>query len=290
MTETNIAEELPKSKARSGDMAGGGTGGILQRIVARKLEEVAALRAGAAELRARAADAPAPLGFAAALRRPAEVRLLAEVKRRSPSAGPIRPDANAPTVAGWYRDAGAAAVSVLTDREFFGGSLDDLRRVRAAVELPLLRKDFVIDPLQVWEARAAGADAVLLIVRILEDARMADLLALAAELGMAALVEAHDAAEVRRALDAGATLLGINNRDLDTFRTDLELSVRLAPGVPAGVTLVAESGIRTAADVARLGAAGVDAVLVGESLMRQPDVPAAAAALCGQARNPAARR
>jgi indole-3-glycerol phosphate synthase len=290
MTETNIAEELPKSKARSGDMAGGGTGGILQRIVARKREEVAALRAGAAELRARAADAPAPLGFAAALRRPAEVRLLAEVKRRSPSAGPIRPDANAPTVAGWYRDAGAAVVSVLTDREFFGGSLDDLRRVRAAVELPLLRKDFVIDPLQVWEARAAGADAVLLIVRILEDARMADLLALAAELGMAALVEAHDAAEVRRALDAGATLLGINNRDLDTFRTDLELSVRLAPGVPAGVTLVAESGIRTAADVARLGAAGVDAVLVGESLMRQPDVPAAAAALCGQARNPAARR
>jgi indole-3-glycerol phosphate synthase len=290
MTETNIAEELPKSKARSGDMAGGGTGGILQRIVARKREEVAALRAGAAELRARAADAPAPLGFAAALRRPAEVRLLAEVKRRSPSAGPIRPDANAPTVAGWYRDAGAAAVSVLTDREFFGGSLDDLRRVRAAVELPLLRKDFVIDPLQVWEARAAGADAVLLIVRILEDARMADLLALAAELGMAALVEAHDAAEVRRALDAGATLLGINNRDLDTFRTDLELSVRLAPGVPAGVTLVAERGIRTAADVARLGAAGVDAVLVGESLMRQPDVPAAAAALCGQARNPAARR
>lgn len=258
------------------------TGSVLERIVARKREEVAALARRAAELRSRAAAAPPPRDFAAALRRPAEVRLLAEVKRRSPSAGAIRADADAPTVARWYEAGGAAAVSVLTDRDFFGGALADLERVRAAVSLPVLRKDFVVDPLQVWEARAAGADAVLLIVRILDDARLADLQALARELGMAALIEAHDAAELARALTAGARLVGINNRDLASFRTDLALSLRLAPRVPAAVTLVAESGIASAADVLRLGTAGVDAVLVGESLMREPEPARAAAALVGQ--------
>jgi indole-3-glycerol phosphate synthase len=290
VTETNIAEHTPKSKDRNPSMSESGTGGILQQIVARKREEVAALAAHGPSLRERAADAAPPLDFAGALRRPGEVRLLAEVKRRSPSAGPIRPDADAPTVAVWYRDAGAAAISVLTDRDFFGGDLDDLRRVRERVELPLLRKDFVIDPLQVWEARAAGADAVLLIVRILHDALMADLLGVATDLGMAALVEAHDEAEVQRALDAGTRLLGINNRDLDTFRTDLSLSLRLASGIPAEITLVAESGIRSAEDMDRLGAAGVDAVLVGESLMRQPEPERAAAALCGRSRDPGVRR
>lgn len=255
---------------------------ILDRIVATKHEELRSLAGAGPELRARAAEALPPRGFAAALRRPGEVRLLAEVKRRSPSAGEIRPGADPASVARAYEEGGAAAVSVLTDREYFGGDLDALRSVTQAVSLPIIRKDFVVDPLQVWEARGAGADAVLLIVRILDDARLRDLHQLVTELGMDALVEAHNAGEVERALAAGATLLGINNRDLDNFVTDLDLSLRLAPRVPAGVTLVAESGIRTADDVDRLGAAGVDAILVGESLMRQEDLRAAAAALAGR--------
>lgn len=263
---------------------------ILDRIVGVKEREVRALVPQAAALRARAADAPPPRGFAAALRSAREVRLLAEVKRRSPSAGEIRPGADPVEVARAYAAGGAAALSVLTDREFFGGELDFLRAVRAAVGLPVLRKDFVIDPLQLWEARAAGADAVLLIVRILDDAKLRELHALAAELGMDALVEVHDRPEMERALAAGCTLLGINNRDLASFHTDLELSVRLAPEVPQRVTLVAESGIRTPGDVDRLGAAGVDAILVGESLMRQQDLRAAAAALAGRPRFPGARR
>jgi indole-3-glycerol phosphate synthase len=185
-------------------------------------------------------------------------------------------------VAADYAAGGAAALSVLTDREYFDGSLAALQAVRAAVELPLLRKDFTLDPLQLWEARAAGADAVLLIVRILDDARLRELLGLAADLRLDSLVEVHDASELDRALQAGASLVGVNNRDLRTFRTDLDLTLRLAPRVPAAVTLVAESGIRTAEDVARLGAAGVDAVLVGESLMRQEDLRAAVRAIVGQ--------
>lgn len=255
---------------------------ILDRIVATKREELRGLAGRAPELRSRAVDAPPPRGFATALRRPGEVRLLAEVKRRSPSAGEIRPGADPAEVARAYQQGGAAAVSVLTDREYFGGDLDALRGVASAVALPVIRKDFVIDPLQVWEARGAGADAVLLIVRILDDELLRELHAQIRELGMDALVEAHNADEVERALAAGATLLGVNNRDLDTFVTDLDLSARLARAVPAGVTLVAESGIRSAADVDRLGAAGVDAILVGESLMRQEDLRAAAAALAGR--------
>ena len=255
---------------------------ILDRIVATKHEELRALAGIASELRSRAADAAPARGFEAALRRPGEVCLLAEVKRRSPSAGEIRPGADPVEVARAYHEGGAAALSVLTDREYFGGDLEALRSVRAAVPLPVIRKDFVVDPLQVYEARAAGADAVLLIVRILDDERLRDLHALIRELGMDALVEAHHAGEVERALAAGATLVGVNNRDLDTFTTDLELSLRLAASAPPEVTFVSESGIRTAADVDRLGAAGVDAILVGESLMRQPDLRAAAAALSGR--------
>lgn len=262
---------------------------ILQRIVDTKRGEVADLAPRRAELRARAADAPPARGFAAALRRPAEVRLLAEVKRRSPSAGEIRPGADPVEVARAYREGGAAAVSVLTDREYFGGDLDFLRRVAAQVPVPAIRKDFLVDPVQVWEARAAGADAVLLIARILDDATLAELLGVVAESGMDALVEVHDAQELERALAAGSRLVGVNNRDLGSFRTELELSVRLAASVPGEVTLVAESGIRTPEDVDRLGAAGVDAVLVGESLMRQDDLRAAAAALTGRPRDPAAR-
>ncbi|HEX8431856.1 MAG TPA: indole-3-glycerol phosphate synthase TrpC [Longimicrobium sp.] len=261
-----------------------GLPGILARIVETKRREVLELGGTGPELRSQAADAPPTRGFAAALWAPAEVRLLAEVKRRSPSAGDIRPGANPAEVARAYQEGGAAALSVLTDREYFGGSLGALREARAAVELPIIRKDFVIDPLQIWEARAIGADAVLLIVRILDDARLGEFLALAGELGLDALVEAHNAEELERARALGATLLGVNNRDLDNFVTDLGLSFRLAPTVPDSVTLVAESGITSAADVDRLGAAGIDAILVGESLMRQPDLRAATAALVGRAR------
>jgi indole-3-glycerol phosphate synthase len=262
-------------------MTGTDTGTILETIVAVKREEVALLRPRREELRARAADAASPRDFAGALRDAGEVRLLAEVKRSSPSAGPIRPDADAAQVARWYEAGGAAAVSVLTDRRFFGGALEDLVGVRAAVALPVLRKDFMIDALQLFEARAAGADAILLIVRILEDSRMRELLELAHELGMSALVEAHDTDELGRALAVGARLVGVNNRDLATFRTDMELSVRLAPSVPSGVTFVAESGIRSPVDVRRLGEVGVDAILVGESLMRRPDPVGATRALVG---------
>lgn len=254
---------------------------ILSRIVETKRVEVAELRPHAAELRARAADAAPTRGFASALRRPSEVALLAEIKRRSPSAGPIRPDATPAEVATAYRAGGAAALSVLTDRDYFDGSLAALKSARAAVELPLLRKDFTIDPLQVFEARAAGADAILLIARILDDGQLTELLGLAADLGLDSLVEVHDAGELQRALAVGATLVGVNNRDLRTFRTELDLSLRLAAGVPPAVTLVAESGIRTRDDVQRLGAAGVDAILVGESLMRQPDLVAGTGALVG---------
>ncbi|MEX2582227.1 MAG: indole-3-glycerol phosphate synthase TrpC [Gemmatimonadota bacterium] len=262
----------------------------LARIVEAKEREVERLRADTSSMRALAEAAGPTRGLAAALRQPAEVRLLAEIKRRSPSAGVIRADTDPVDVARRYAEGGAAALSVLTDEEFFGGSLEALRQVRAKVDLPLLRKDFVLDPVQVWEARAAGADAILLIVRILDDDRLGDLHRLATELGMDVLVEIHDARELDRALSVGADLIGVNNRDLSTFRTDLTLSLELAPSVDPGITLVAESGIRTAEDVQRLGAAGVDAILVGESLMRQTDVREAAAALSGHPRNPLTRR
>lgn len=261
----------------------------LGRIVEVKEREVEALRPRSAALREAAESAAPTRAFAAALRHPSEVRLLAEIKRRSPSAGAIREGADPAAIARAYASGGAAALSVLTDEPFFGGSLEALRAVRAAVALPLLRKDFTIDPVQVWEARGAGADAILLIVRILDDDRLGDLHALARSLGMDVLVEVHDAAELERAQRIGAALIGVNNRDLSTFTTDLSLSLRLAPQVDARVTLVAESGIRTAEDVRRLGAAGIDAILVGESLMRQTDVGTAAAALAGHARDAHAR-
>jgi indole-3-glycerol phosphate synthase len=263
---------------------------MLERIVEVKRREVELLRPRGEELRSRAREVAPARPFAAALRNRGEVRLLAEIKRRSPSAGAIREGADPVDVARAYRQGGAAALSVLTDRDFFGGSMEVLRAVRAVVELPLLRKDFIIDPLQVWEARGAGADAILLIVRILSDAQMGELHDLAREQGMDVLIEAHDEEELHRAGAVGGDLIGVNNRDLDTFRTDLELSIRLARAVPPEITLVAESGIRSAGDVLRLGAAGVDAILVGESLMRQDDLVSAASALVGHPRDAAARR
>ncbi len=252
-------------------------GGILGQILDAKREEVERARAARplAVVEAAARQVPPARSLAAALARPAgaarlPVRVLAEVKRASPSAGPIAPGVDPVAVARCYEAAGAAAISMLTDRRFFDGDLAFLSATRAAVEIPLLRKDFIIDAYQVAEARAAGADAVLLIVAALDDAELRDLHAAAAGLGMDALVEIHDQAEAERAVRAGARLIGVNHRDLRTFQMDLALTARLAPGMPAGTVLVAESGIRTPADVAALAAAGADAILVGETLMRAP--------------------
>lgn len=259
---------------------------VLDRILATKRDEVAAakLREPAAALGARAASHPEPTrGFRAALAAGERPRVVAELKRRSPSKGEIRADFDPLACAKSYAESGAAALSVLTDEPYFGGRLAYLEAVRRTVTLPLLRKDFLIDPYQVDEARVAGADAVLLIARALPGAALAEMRAHAAALGLDALVEVHDEAEVEAALAAGADLVGINNRDLATFETDLAVSERLAPPLAAaGVVVVAESGIFTYDDVQRLEAAGAHAVLVGEALMREPDVGRALARLRGR--------
>jgi indole-3-glycerol phosphate synthase len=245
---------------------------ILSKILAAKVEEVAAARAARplAELERAAAAAGPTRGFRAALARPAgaRVRAIAEIKRASPSAGPIRPGARPGLIAREYRDGGASAISVLTDERYFDGRLEFLAEVRDACELPLLRKDFVIDPYQIAEARWAGADAVLLIAAALDGERLAELHAATLEAGLEALVEIHDPAEAERAVAAGAGLLGVNHRNLATFEIDLGLTERLRPALPADVVLVAESGIRGPTDVARVAAAGAAAILCGEHLMR----------------------
>jgi len=260
---------------------------ILARILDSKRAELAAGLAAEplASMRARAEavtrEAPAR-PFASALRRGPDdtaVRVIAEIKRASPSLGPIRPGADVVAIAKSYAAAGARALSVLTDGPFFGGNLGDLTAARAAVAIPVLRKDFLIDEWELWRARAAGADAVLLIVAALDDARLGDLLACARAAGLGVLVEAHDARELERALAAGADVVGVNHRDLATFVVDTSLTERLRPLVPARCVYVAESGIRTPADVALMGAHGADAVLVGEALMRAPDPGAALAEL-----------
>ena len=222
--------------------------------------------------------------FAAALRKPrGSLALIAEVKKASPSAGIIRPDFDPVRIAQTYEAAGASCLSVLTDERFFQGSLEYLRQIRRAVRLPLLRKDFIIDERQILEAAQAGADAILLIVAILNDAQLRQFLALATAAGLSALVEVHDEPELDRAVAAGAAIIGVNNRDLKTFKVDLatteRLAVRLrarlggAPGTGSGdVLLVAESGIHSRADVERLACCGAGAILVGESLMRQADI------------------
>lgn len=258
---------------------------VLHDILAVKATEVAAARAARSleDLTRDAATRPRPRSLAAALHRPAgaPVRVLAEIKRASPSAGPIRPEADPVTIARTYADAGAAALSVLTDRQFFDGRLEFLAAVHDAVPLPVLRKDFVIDPYQVVEARAAGADAVLLIVAALDDVRLAELAACARGCDLDALIEVHDLAEAERALALAPTLLGVNHRDLATMQIDMGLTARVAPRVPPGVVLVAESGIKTAADVAALAEVGAHAILVGESLMRAAEPGAALRALRG---------
>jgi indole-3-glycerol phosphate synthase len=252
------------------------SGSVLDRIVATKTEELKLLRPRVTALKAAAAAASAPADLEAALRGSAGIGVIAEVKRRSPSAGAIRAEASAVEVARRYADAGVAGISVLTDEQYFGGTIGDLAEVAAAISTPLLRKDFTVDELQVYEARAAGASAVLLIVRILDDAQLRSYRQLAESLSMSALVEVHDEAELERAAVSGARIIGVNNRDLSTFETDLGTTVRLAGLAPAEAVLVGESGIRDVADVERLAAAGVEAVLVGEALMRSPDPVATA--------------
>jgi indole-3-glycerol phosphate synthase len=249
---------------------------LRKKILAAKADELAAARRARPlpELRREAEAMPASRGFAAALAaRVARERaaVIAEIKQASPSKGLLRADFDPPAIARSYRAGGATCLSVLTDAPFFKGSLDDLRAVRAAVDLPLLRKDFLLDPYQVVEARAAGADCILLIVAALDDARLADLHAAAADLGLDALVEVHDEAELDRALRVSPRLLGVNNRNLHTFEVRLDTTVRLAGRVPAGTVLVAESGIHGAADVALIRSAGVHAFLVGEAFMRAAD-------------------
>lgn len=244
---------------------------ILDRIVATKRDEVAALGRIRADLRRAADNAPPPRPVLGPLKASRHIGVFAEVKRRSPGAGDIDTGLDPVALSAEYESAGAAAVSVLTDGPWFGGSLGDLRAIREARGIPVLRKDFVIDPLQVLEGRAAGADLTLLIVRVLEPALLADLRAMIHDLGMSALVEAHDEWEVEAALEAGAGLVGVNNRDLSVFRTDLAVTERLAPYVPGEVVLMSESGIGGADDVARVAAVGADAVLVGEALVRSGD-------------------
>ena len=239
---------------------------ILDTIVARKREEVA-------ELRRRGLPRPegpveSPRGFLRRLVAAPGVAIIAEAKKASPSKGVIAPDFDPVRIARHYRAGGATALSVLTDVDFFQGSLAYLPLVRAAVDLPVLRKDFLIDPLQIDEAQAVGADAVLLIVAILDDGQLREFRLQAESLGMDALVEVHDERELERALAADSRLIGINNRNLNDFTLSLETTFRLRQMVPAGIPVVSESGITTAADMRRLKAAGVTAALIGESLMR----------------------
>ncbi|SIO56642.1 indole-3-glycerol phosphate synthase [Singulisphaera sp. GP187] len=258
---------------------------ILDEIVASKRREVAAarLRMPLQEMEDQAASAPPVRDFRAALAGPGPIQLIAEVKKASPSAKVIRADFDPIAIARAYQGHGAACLSVLTDVPYFQGHLSYLARIRASVAIPLLRKDFIIDEYQVVEARLAGADAILLIAEILDDETMAQLLARARGLGMAALVEFHEEANLPRVLASGADLVGINNRDLRRFVTDLDLTLRLRPQIPPDVLLVSESGIRTHADVERLEAAGVSAILVGESLMRAENIGLAVEQLLGLA-------
>lgn len=263
------------------------TGTVLDRIVAltRQNLDVRKAQATSGELRKRIEFQPPPVDFEMALRNET-VSLIAEFKRASPSKGHFEIDIEPATIAANYIAGGASAISCLTDGPFFEGSLDDLERVAAtghAVGRPVgvLRKDFIIDEYQVMEARAYGADCILLIVAALDDASLVALAATARELGMRSLVEVHDQAELDRALASEATMIGINNRDLRTLQVDLAVTERLAPRVPSDRLVIGESGIATRADVERIASAGVDAILVGESIIMQPDREAAVRALTG---------
>jgi indole-3-glycerol phosphate synthase len=257
---------------------------ILDQIVATKRVEIDRAKSSTplAELKARLADAPSVRDFFAPLAAGKPIKLIAEVKKASPSKGVIRADFDPVAIARTYEAHGASCLSVLTDEPYFQGSLEYLKQVRRAVAIPVLRKDFILDSYQLAEARVAGADAVLLIAECLDDCNLRRLHNEVLELGMTPLVEFYEPANLDRVLAAGATLIGINNRDLRTFQVDLGHTIRLREKVPLDCVLVAESGIHTRADVVRLEAAGVEAMLVGESLMREADIGAAVDRLLGQ--------
>jgi indole-3-glycerol phosphate synthase len=259
--------------------------GVLDEILAAKRDEVTLLHQPASRdaIRKAAFEAPQPRDFGGALRgEHGHLVVVAEIKRRSPSKGELAPGLDPRATAIAYENGGAAALSVLTDRPFFGGSVDDLRAAREATRLPVLRKDFTVDETQVFEGRAIGADALLLIAAALpDDSLLADLHALTTELGLAALVEVHDEHELDRALAAGAGVVGVNCRDLGTFEEDLAVAEDLAARLPSGVVAVAESAIRGPDDARRMAGAGFDAVLVGEMLVRSPDPTTAVRELAG---------
>ena len=252
----------------------------LDAILSATWERIASLRPNARELVQRAAQAPEPRRFAPVLAAPA-IGVIAEVKRRSPSAGAIREDLDPVAHARAYEQGGATAISVLTDERHFGGTLDELSRVARCVSVPVLRKDFILDELQLYETRAAGASAALLIVRALAPERLRALAGAARGLALGVLVEVHSEAELDLALAVDPAAVGVNSRDLGTFAVDLALAERLLARVPAGVPAVAESGIETRADVERMAAAGADLVLVGTSVARSGDPAEAVRALTG---------
>jgi len=249
---------------------------ILEKILVRKREEVAARQGATAmgDLYARAAEQSPPRGFVDALKKSiafGRAGVIAEIKKASPSKGLIRPDFDPVDIARSYEAGGASCLSVLTDHDFFQGHEDDLMAARAACALPVIRKDFMIDPWQVVEARAIGADCILLIVAALDSIQMAELASAAADLAMDVLIEVHDRAELDTALELKPAMIGINNRDLRTFDTSLETTLTLSTAVPRGTLLVTESGIHTREDVARMRAADINAFLVGEAFMRRTD-------------------
>jgi indole-3-glycerol phosphate synthase len=247
------------------------TSGILTAIVQNKRIEVAELHSRAAQLEAEAhARKQPPRKFAEALRRRGPA-IIAEIKKASPSKGLLQPDFHPAFIAHSYEEGGAACLSVLTDREYFQGSLRDLEAARAAVSLPVIRKDFTIDRLQIFEAAAHGADAILLIAAILDVQELTGFRELASSLGLAALVEVHNSEELAKAIDSGAEIIGVNNRNLDTFEVSLDTSLRLSYQMPTGVIRVSESGIYSRADIELLSGAGFHAFLIGESLMKSQD-------------------
>ncbi len=255
--------------------------GVLEGILAQKMASLQRAKETISPpaLEAYARRLAPTLDFSAALRRPGSVSLVGEMKRSSPSAGPLREPYRPAEIAGAYRRAGARALSVLTEEDHFGGRLEHMVVAKTAGGLPVLRKDFIVDAYQLFEARVAGADAILLIVRLLKDAALAGLIKTAASLGLDALVEVHDEQEMDRALAAGARVIGVNSRNLSTLAVDTGIFDQLLPRAPVDRLIVAESGIKTPADVARVKALGAHAMLVGESLLRQADMEASARAL-----------
>ncbi len=246
---------------------------FLQKILEHKKREIAERKAvlPLSQLKRRLEETPVPLNFEGAIRSRQEA-LIAEVKRSSPSRGRIREDFDPVAIARVYAESGAAAISVLTDQRFFEGHDSFLRQVRKSVSIPLLRKDFIIDPYQIYETRVLGGDAILLIARALDSGPLLEFLRLSSELGVSSLVEIHDEADLDKAVTAGARVIGINNRDLSTFTTDLETTLRLVHLLPKGVMVISESGIRCRRDIDRLREAGVHAFLVGETLMTAGDI------------------